>query len=274
MISLFIVFYLAHLIGDFVLQFDNIIRLKKQGGFINKGLIYHSLIHFLLYFLFLYLLKANLEFYMVRIIILTFCHYIIDYFKVKLENKKENLKRYFYIDQILHFFSIVTIAYFNNLHMYQIEERFNFVNNKVLLSGIIFIFSTLVAGFVISHILDFVYRKVGGYKAYIRESGGVEDWDSDLSDKVKAGQTIGILERLLLLILLLTDGVRSVAFVFAAKSFSRFKLLDTKHFSEYYLIGTMLSYTFVVTSYYLILNIDKVLLILNEIEKNILHFFI
>lgn len=60
------------------------------------------------------------------------------------------------------------------------------------------------------------------------------------------GQAIGMLERTLLLTLVLLDQWGALGFVLAAKSIARFKDLDERDMSEYYLVGTLLSTTLAV----------------------------
>jgi len=55
------------------------------------------------------------------------------------------------------------------------------------------------------------------------------------------GQTIGILERMLVLTLVLLDQWGALGLVLAAKSIARFKELEDRAFGEYYLIGTLTS---------------------------------
>ncbi len=55
------------------------------------------------------------------------------------------------------------------------------------------------------------------------------------------GRAIGILERLIVLTLVLVDAWGALGLILAAKSIARFKKLEERHFSEYYLIGTLAS---------------------------------
>jgi len=57
----------------------------------------------------------------------------------------------------------------------------------------------------------------------------------------RIGATIGALERLLIVVLLLTGAEAAVGFVIAAKTIARFKQLDERGFAEYYLLGTLAS---------------------------------
>ena len=55
------------------------------------------------------------------------------------------------------------------------------------------------------------------------------------------GRTIGILERVILLTLVIVSEWAALGFVIAAKSIARFKDFDDRDFSERYLIGTLVS---------------------------------
>jgi len=56
-----------------------------------------------------------------------------------------------------------------------------------------------------------------------------------------AGRVIGILERVLIYFFVLNNHLAAIGFVIAAKSFTRFRELNKRHFAEYVLIGTLLS---------------------------------
>jgi hypothetical protein len=62
-------------------------------------------------------------------------------------------------------------------------------------------------------------------------------------DPERMGATIGVLERLLVVVLVPAGGPAAVGFVVAAKTLARFKELNKKHFAERYLLGTMTSVT-------------------------------
>jgi hypothetical protein len=55
------------------------------------------------------------------------------------------------------------------------------------------------------------------------------------------GRVIGVLERFLTLILVLLGQWGALGLVVAAKSVARFRELEDKDFSDYYLIGTLAS---------------------------------
>ena len=55
----------------------------------------------------------------------------------------------------------------------------------------------------------------------------------------RVGATIGILERILIVVFVLTGTEAAIGFVVAAKTLARFRLLDDRDFAEYYLLGTL-----------------------------------
>lgn len=57
----------------------------------------------------------------------------------------------------------------------------------------------------------------------------------------KYGRYIGMLERTLMVTLVVSGALSSIAFVIAAKALARFRQLAEFRFGEYYLIGTLSS---------------------------------
>jgi len=57
----------------------------------------------------------------------------------------------------------------------------------------------------------------------------------------RVGATIGVLERILIVVFVLTGSEAAIGFVVAAKTLARFRLLDDRDFAEYYLLGTLSS---------------------------------
>lgn len=61
------------------------------------------------------------------------------------------------------------------------------------------------------------------------------------NERNSVGKLIGILERIIVAALVLTDEISTIGFVLAAKSLARFRQLENKEFAEKYLIGTLSS---------------------------------
>ena len=64
------------------------------------------------------------------------------------------------------------------------------------------------------------------------------------TDVQRMGKTIGILERMLVFSLVLMGQWEAIGWFFAGKTVARFRELDNRAFSEYYLIGTLSSLLF------------------------------
>jgi hypothetical protein len=62
------------------------------------------------------------------------------------------------------------------------------------------------------------------------------------------GATIGVLERLLVVTLMISGATLAIGLVVAAKTLARFKQLDERDFAESYLLGTLASVTIAVAS--------------------------
>jgi hypothetical protein len=60
-------------------------------------------------------------------------------------------------------------------------------------------------------------------------------------DEYKSGRVIGILERSIVYLAMLSNEYSIIGFILAAKAFARFKELDKKVYAEYVLIGTLAS---------------------------------
>jgi len=57
----------------------------------------------------------------------------------------------------------------------------------------------------------------------------------------RAGRYIGILERFIVFLLIMSNHYAGIGLIFAAKSIARFEELKRREFAEYYLIGTLMS---------------------------------
>ena len=70
----------------------------------------------------------------------------------------------------------------------------------------------------------------------------------DRASPARIGATIGVLERLLIVVLVLTGSEAAIGFVVAAKTLARFRQLDDRDFAEYYLLGTLASVAIAIAS--------------------------
>ena len=210
---------IAHLIGDFFLQPSSWVRDKETKKLKSIKLYLHVLIHVGLIF------AVFLSFKVWGIALsIGALHLIIDALKSIFQTKK-NARILFFVDQVLHFGSMVLIwhifydAYIN-------ISIFNDVKIWILISGVLFL--TMPTSIIMKVII----------------AKWLPDSESPKSLQ-NAGKYIGILERLLIFVFILTNHFEAVGFLLAAKSIFRFGDLKEAHdlkLTEYVLIGTLLSF--------------------------------
>ncbi|MFC3563510.1 DUF3307 domain-containing protein [Pedobacter jamesrossensis] len=212
---------LAHLIGDFFLQPNSWVKDKERKKLKSGKLYMHIAVHVALIFL------VFLSFGVWKIALsIGVLHFIIDAGKSLFQTKK-NARLLFFIDQIFHVSSIVLVWHF----FYKGYLDISFVNDIktwVLIAGILFL--TMPTSIIMKVIIA----------KWLPES----DDDSPKSLQ-NAGKYIGILERTLIFVFIITNHFEAVGFLLAAKSIFRFGDLKEAHdlkLTEYVLIGTLLSF--------------------------------
>lgn len=211
--------------GDFVFQPDSWVKDKQLKNGKSKFLYFHILIHA---GLLLVLLQFNFEFWLAFLVI-PISHYLIDIIKIYLE-KRINSRYLFVFDQLAH------LAVIYGLVWYYFPQLINFdfqVSNSLLLS--------------ILSILLLTY----GVAVFIKVIMSIWDLpeDSDQDSLSKAGKYIGILERVFVFSFVLMEEWQAIGFLIAAKSVFRFGDLSRakdRKFTEYILIGTLLSFGFAI----------------------------
>lgn len=254
---------ISHTLADFVVQTGNTVKAKSDMKV--KGYLLHGAALLLTSLPFLLLLSlSSLSTVLLKVLIITAAHLVIDVLKQKLQNelqtktapKISNLLL-FVLDQTLHILIILlvtrgTFIEYNLLGGLIISVEFadsglTYENLKKIFLVLYISFS---GAFFIPLMLDKVYEKVDNYTHILNEilKVGENPIAHGFIDEVKAGKWIGILERILIVIFLYSNQFASIGFIIAVKSLARFKMLENKIFSEYYLMGTLISvvYTFIV----------------------------
>ncbi|MCX7550187.1 DUF3307 domain-containing protein [Xanthomarina sp. F2636L] len=218
---LLIKLFLAHLIGDFVFQTKKSIKQKERLKLKSPALYIHIAIHFVL----LILLLWDITLWPI-ILTITISHFIIDVLKLKFQKKKTK-RLWFFLDQLLHIIMIF-VAYFlftdNSLEVSTIFTE----TNVLLLTCVLFLTQP------VSIIMMTIFSKWNIDK--------LTTGNESLKD---AGRYIGMLERLLVFIFIISDHWEAVGFLITAKSVFRFgDLKESKHrkLTEYILIGTLISF--------------------------------
>jgi len=217
---IFIKLFLAHILGDFVLQPNSWVADKEKKKHKSIYLYFHIALHAILAFI----LVGKIDFIGLAIV-LAALHGFIDYAKLRYQKNKTK-RSWFLLDQALHIMVIIGIAY-----LYTNEPLFLLSFDKsfwMLLTGIVFL--TKPTSIIIKNVIS------------IWTPESKNSHDDSLSN---AGNYIGILERLFVFSFIITGHFEAIGFLLAAKSIFRFgdlKEAKDRKLTEYVLIGTLLSF--------------------------------
>ena len=212
---------LAHVIGDFFLQPEKWISEKENKKLKSKKLYLHVLIHIILTSIFLWDAKL-----WPIILIIGTTHFLIDAAKLLIQKKKTR-RLLFFIDQILHI-AVIFWCYF------LFTENTLSVNTIITEHHLLLVVCLLFLTTPTSIILKTIFLK-WNISELTKNNESLED----------AGKYIGILERVLVFIFIITGHWEAVGFLIIAKSVFRFgDLKESKHrqLTEYILIGTLISF--------------------------------
>lgn len=215
---LFVKLFLAHLIGDFLLQPNAWVRDKEERKLRSPFLYLHTLLHGIIAYA-----LAGKDGFLWYAVTLALIHGLIDATKLVLQ-RDATKRQWFIIDQLLHIASICIVVMWNEpSHVdWQLDDSF-----LIAMTGAILL--TKPTSLLIKVII----------------SGWTPDdkpGDDSLSN---AGNYIGILERLFVLGFILAGHFEAIGFLLGAKSIFRFGDLtraNDRKLTEYVLIGTLLSF--------------------------------
>jgi len=210
--------FLAHIIGDFILQPQSWVADKNLKKVLSGRLYLHGIIHGVLAALFVFETA-----FLSLAVFLTIVHIFIDLLKVVFQNSRTSRKWFIY-DQLLHFASIAMIAFlYDETLWFQPDER-----TWIVVASVVFL--TLPSSIIIRNLISVWTPKQP------------ESAEPDLQN---AGKYIGILERLFVFTFIITGHFEGVGFLLAAKSIFRFGDLTRardRRLTEYVMIGTLLSF--------------------------------
>ena len=218
----------AHFLGDFIFQTDNDIKNKSRTTVFTK--------HILLVTGLSYILTGFWNYLIIPIVILL-SHTIIDLLKRLF--KKDSLA-VFLTDQVAHIIIIFFLTvYMQNVFIkYNVSDSFwlnifgsGYYQTIIIITAIVL--STKFCSIIISYIIKPYQSKI-----FINEKND--------NGSINTGRLIGYLERLIILVLFITDLPVMVGFLITAKSILRYgeiKNEKDKLMIEYVLIGTLLSFT-------------------------------
>ena len=227
MAETFVAILTAHLIGDFIFQTKRIIERKREWKIFFLHIITVTLIT--------YLLLGEFHWQILLVVFLT--HFIID--AMKLYWMKDSWLS-FTIDQGSHLIVLIGLALVFSgvpdtgwwpavMGTEFIEWYYGLLS---LLSGLIL---TVKVGGIL----------IGKFTAPFQE-----EIDNNMEGLKNGGLYIGYLERILVMILLLTDITMGIGFLFASKSILRIgEIKDTgqRKIAEYIIIGTFFSFVWAIS---------------------------
>jgi hypothetical protein len=227
---------IAHLVGDFFLQPNSWVKDKERKKLKSSKLYLHVLVHIGL--IFVVFLSFNVWKIALSIGVL---HLLIDALNSIFQTNK-NARILFFVDQLLHFSSIVLVWNF----FYNGYLDISFINEKqtwIIISGVLFL--TMPTSIIMKVIIA----------KWLPESD-----DESPKSLQNAGKYIGILERTLIFVFILTNHFEAVGFLLASKSIFRFGDLKEAHdlkLTEYVLIGTLLSFGIAIVVSLMIMGLIK-----------------
>ncbi|HYE84395.1 MAG TPA: DUF3307 domain-containing protein [Clostridia bacterium] len=274
---------LSHVLGDFYFQTGHIALNKgKNPRIMLKHTLHFSISAFVLTSAFL---SWELS---IVIAVLSVSHYILDGTKIKLNKKYGQLPNIFYFmaDQIIHILAILfiypliagaaihpwssyAIAYLSARYPLLGGITYNSLTYFILASA--FLLYLANAGTFITKLFlelpSFLADKKTAENAssavHPELSGGQEAAAADTGEPslqmYKYGEVIGILERIIIFMLIVSGHYEGIALVIAAKSIARFKQFERHAFSDYYLVGTLASFLIAIAGGELFMAVCRIL---------------
>jgi Protein of unknown function (DUF3307). len=225
LLQFFIALLLAHLLADFVLQPDGMVKQKDKWYW--RAL--HSLIHALL----AYILLAKWTLWYIPLIVGA-SHYLIDWGKNALKGYKA--LSVFVLDQAAHLAILIGLSFWLNVLSPSAPAWTNWLSpwlwdTALLLCALLLLLP--MGGLLIGYFMDPFQKQIKGSGKGLKNGG----------------KYIGYLERLLIMVFILTNQFAGVGFLVAAKSILRFSEVkndnDRKE-TEYIIIGTFASFLYAI----------------------------
>lgn len=239
---------LAHFLGDFVLQPNSWVKSKLEKGVLSTGFLKHILTHGIL----LFLVGLVLNSFWIPLLIVFISHIIIDALKILFLKKQDDDQfrlHAFIIDQILHLL-IIFLVYFSTSSGQEWER---FFQSDILLLILGYLFLTSPTSAIIRELLLPYTKEIEANQDQFLNFSEKEFCDEKQMNIHKSlkngGHYIGILERILVFTFILIGQWAAVGFLITAKSVFRFGDLNqgkNRQFTEYVLIGTLLSFGFAI----------------------------
>jgi hypothetical protein len=237
MIETAIVLFAAHVLADFLLQIDWIIKNKRK----TRGFLAHVAVVAVTT---LVLLGAWSSISLLAVAVVVLSHAVIDAAKLWQANQHWVKKRprgeltLFIADQALHILIIAGIAWWlpqawTEGWWSQNDPGWQTTYLSILILTAGFVLATRTGGFVIGQFMA----------GFDTPDTGVDEDDPGLKE---GGKWIGLLERALIFILVMAQQFQAIGFLIAAKSILRFQYSRERSHSEIVIIGTLASFAWAI----------------------------
>ncbi|HAH11384.1 MAG TPA: DUF3307 domain-containing protein [Alphaproteobacteria bacterium] len=233
MLETFIVLIAAHIVADFLLQTNEMVRDKKQPDVMALHIV-------IVVFAAWAMMGTNTRHAFAALAFLGLTHLALDLWKLYYGGP--GLKP-FAIDQAGHIAVIAVIAavypamYADGMwarsyqwlpYAHSVVVKENYLKALILIAGTI---ATLRTGGIVIGLFTRTINFQGN-------AGGLEE----------GGAYIGLFERMLVLMFVLMGHPEGIGFLIAAKSILRFQAADERKMSEYIIIGTLASFAWAIAS--------------------------
>lgn len=261
MIKPLAVLILAHLLADFILQPASLIALKQSRNtprkFWNSGVFWHSVVHLAVSTALLVLWGLWTKSALLAVVCIFAAHYLIDRFKFLWKPGTW----VFLLDQVLHIVCIYLILLAFGLAASPVPlvglavsfGQHNLplsLSSKLALGAMCVIGLVWVSGHLVKNILGSLrLRSFDSLKKPAGENSaaGLEKLPMLAEDKngqpaeASTGMYIGYLERLLVGVFMVSGIYTGLGLLGTLKTLARFKQLENREITEYFILGTMLS---------------------------------
>ncbi len=261
MIKPLAVLILAHLLADFILQPASLIALKQSRHtprkFWNSGVFWHSVVHLAVSTALLVLWGLWTKSALLAVVCIFAAHYLIDRFKFLWKPGTW----VFILDQVLHIVCIYLILLAFGLAASPVPlvglavsfGQHNLplsLSSKLALGAMCVIGLVWVSGHLVKNILGSLrLRSFDSLKKPAGENSaaGFEKLPTLAEDKngqpaeASTGMYIGYLERLLVGVFMVSGIYTGLGLLGTLKTLARFKQLENREITEYFILGTMLS---------------------------------
>lgn len=260
---------IAHVVGDYYLQDDEMSELKKEK---IGGVFKHSVFYSIPFILILLLFKKS---YKITGLILLLClaHLFIDIVKYYLYKgylkifhtacKKNKVKKYikpwmiYIFDQVVHIILLIAVivCFRENLY-YPIDTLYIGysilgIDGLTVLKWVLIVLCMHKPANITFKIIFSGCKPKGNLVTSSNNSVVNNSINSSVANNgSNNGAIIGFLERIIIAMFLYSNQYSAIGFILTAKSIARYnKISEDAEFGEYYLIGTLFSTLFVIVIY-------------------------